>query len=92
MGDYDELVETLNQQAEEPVFKSHGIVLLKDYCLIFRDKGPEIIPRERIISITSKPHDEYPDEIINIGLDYEGGAYDFTVFDKETESIVIGYV
>ena len=91
LGDYDEVVNMLNQQADEFAYKTtpytnDEVVMLRDYCLIFRGTNPEIIPKERI-HITAIPDPEYPNEILIVTLFYDNNCYSFSVYDTEFRNI-----
>ena len=92
LGDYDSIAKAINRQAGEAIYKKENVMILKDFCLLWREKCPNVIPIKQISSITSKPNKKYPGEVIDIEIDYNNQPYQFSVYDKTSERKISGHI
>lgn len=90
--DYETVVKEINEQVKEPIYQTGNVIITKDYVILLQQKNTDIIPIKKITSITSKPSEKYPDEVIHIELIEQDKTYCFDVYEKETEIKIINHI
>ena len=90
--DYETVVKEINEQVKEPIYQTGNVIITKDYVILLQQKNTDIIPIKKITSITSKPSEKYPDEVIHIELIEQDKTYCFDVYEKETEIKIINNI
>lgn len=90
--DYETVVKEINEQVKEPIYQTGNVIITKDYVILLQQKNTDIIPIKKITSITSKPSEKYPDEVIHIELIEQDKTYCFDVYEQETEIKIINHI
>lgn len=90
--DYETVGKEINEQVKEPIYQTGNVIITKDYVILLQQKNTDIIPIKKITSITSKPSEKYPDEVIHIELIEQDKTYCFDVYEKETEIKIINHI
>lgn len=99
IGNYEETVNKINQQVKQPIYQTAIEIITQDYLILYDklntrpSKETKIIPLKNILKVNSYPHPKYPEEIIQIHIQYQKNqtqeTYDLQVYDKESEKKVL---
>ena len=88
---HTKLLKEINKQAKSPIYKSGNVVICESYILLLKQNETDIIPIKDIQKISSTPDKNYPDEIIQIEIEYNRQKYYFDVYSKDIEQKIINH-
>lgn len=94
LGEFKTVAADINKQEKEAIHVGYQYLICKDYFISAGQATKTvIIPMKDILNITSVPDEYYPEEIINITIEYvedeETKTYLFNVYNKEDESKIL---
>jgi len=99
LGNYDEAVFKINNQATAAILTGSEFFILKDFILLnqFYQHSAKrmhwtLVPINQITAFISSPDEYYPDEIFHIWFYHDGNTYQLSVYTEENAQRIVEHI